>query len=244
LSAPLLTTHGLTVTFGGVQALRSVDVAVKEGQLVGLIGPNGAGKTTFLDAIGGFVPSSGEVRLAGRPLQGLAPRRRARLGLGRTWQAVDLFDDLTVRENLAVAAQPRWQRSQPGSSIEKALCLLDLAHLADRLPEGLADGERKLVGVARALAAQPRLVCLDEPGAGLDNTACRELGERLRGLAATGLSIVLVDHDMGLVLSVCDHIYVLDFGRVLTDGTPSVVRGDRRVIDAYLGSDEASWVER
>jgi branched-chain amino acid transport system ATP-binding protein len=224
-----LEVRGLAVRFGGVRAVDAVDLEVGQGQLVGLIGPNGAGKTTLIDALTGFVPATGTVRFAGRDLSGLAPHRRARAGLVRTWQSLELFDDLTVEENLSVAAADR-------SAVSAALEVVDLAAEADRLPTELSQGQRKLVGVARALAARPALLCLDEPAAGLDSSESLELGERLRAIVATGVSILLVDHDMGLVLSVSDHLYVLEFGRVIAEGPPAEVRVNERVVAAYLGA--------
>jgi branched-chain amino acid transport system ATP-binding protein len=217
----------MSVSFGGVHALVDVDLEVDEGRLVGLIGPNGAGKTTFIDAITGFVRSRGRVELAGRDLSRLPPHERARSGLARTWQATELFDDLTVGENVAVAARN-------AEDAERALAGLE--PIAGKLPEEISQGERKLVGVARALAAAPRVVCLDEPAAGLDTGESDQLGRTLRQVVDGGTGMLLVDHDMSLVLSVCDWIVVLEFGKVIATGTPEEVRRDRRVVEAYLGS--------
>ena len=217
---------GLTVDFGGVRALDDVDLRIEPGQLVGLIGPNGARKNNLIYALTGFVPALGSLSFAGHDLKRLAPHRRARLGLGRTWQSLELFDDLTVAENLEVA----------GPAVEAALDAVDLTFLADRLPTELSQGQRKLVGVARALAANPTVVCLDEPAAGLDRDESTVLGGRLRRLVDRGLGLLLVDHDMGLVLEVCDRVVVLQFGRVLAAGDPGSIRTDDRVITAYLGA--------
>ena len=238
--------ESLSVRYGGVHALQGVDLAVAPGRLVGLVGPNGAGKTTLIDAVGGFASSTGRVLLGGRDVSDLAPHRRARLGLARTWQAADLFDDLTVRENLNVAAaRPSLGRSlsevvrgqaHTAEGVDQGLAMLGLDGLADAKADVLTQGQRKLVGVARALASGPSVLCLDEPAAGLDSEESRELGRRLRAVVDGGLAMLLVDHDMGLVLTVCDEVVVLDFGEVIARGTPDDVRRDRRVIEAYLGS--------
>jgi len=222
----------VSVSFGGVHAVVDVDLDVEEGRLVGLIGPNGAGKTTFIDAITGFVRARGRVELDGRELSKLPPHERARSGLGRTWQATELFDDLTVGENLAVAAGAA-EDSEP---VRAALARVGVDTALDRLPAELSQGERKLVGVARALAGAPRVVCLDEPAAGLDTHESEELGRRLRGLVDGGQAMLLIDHDMGLVLGICDEVVVLEFGKVIARGAPDVVRREQQVIEAYLGS--------
>jgi branched-chain amino acid transport system ATP-binding protein len=226
--------RGVSVSFGGVRALAGVDLDIEEGQLIGLIGPNGAGKTTFIDAISGFVRYGGEVRLGDASLNGLPPHARARRGLARTWQTVELFDDLTVRENLTVAA-----RGGTSVSVAEELRLLDLTAVADAMPWELAQAERKRAGIGRALVARPRLLCLDEPGAGLDARQSRELGKLLPGIAGSGTAVLLVDHDMGLVLSTCDQVVVLDSGSVIARGTPAQVRADERVVAAYLGRSAA-----
>jgi branched-chain amino acid transport system ATP-binding protein len=247
--------RGVSVSFGGVRAVAGVDLEIEAGELVGLIGPNGAGKTTFIDAITGFVRSEGTVELGQTTLNRLPPHVRAQRGLARTWQTVELFDDLTVRENLTVAAvgaaspgaaspggttprAPRWParwKAKEGASVEDELALLDLVAAADAMPAELTQAERKRAGIGRALVAKPRLLCLDEPAAGLDTRQSTEFGALLPGIARTGTAVLLVDHDMGLVLSVCDRVVVLESGGVIAQGTPAEIRGDERVIAAYLG---------
>ena len=245
----LLEARQLTVSYGGVHANDNIDLDVEQGKLIGLIGPNGAGKTTFIDAITGFTPlTSGRVTFDGADLARMSPDRRARLGLTRTFQSLELFEDLSVRDNLMTAAEPaRWYSFAtdifvPGRSerayaaqVDWALAILRLDGFADRLPSDLSHGQRKLVGVARALAARPKLVLLDEPAAGLDTVESQLLGSHLREFLAHDMSLFLIDHDMGLVLNVCDYIYVLDFGRIIASGTPAEVRANPHVIAAYLG---------
>jgi len=242
---PVLKATGISVRFGGVRAVVDVDLEVGEGQLVGLIGPNGAGKTTFIDAISGFVRCEGRVELDGEDLTGAPPHVRAQRGLARTWQSIELFDDLSVGENLLVASHrtSAWTTiretvSAPdphSAEIMPALVLLGIENTVQQMPSELSQGQRKLVGLARALAPQPRILCLDEPAAGLDTRESEELGARLRGLADDGQAMLLVDHDMGLVLGICDEVVVLEFGEVIARGVPDVVRNDPQVIKAYLG---------
>ena len=241
----VLRTTNLSVRFGGVHAVEDADVVVEEGELVALIGPNGAGKTTFIDAITGFVRYTGRAELDGKDLEGMAPHERARRGLARTWQSTELFDDLSVRENLTVAAhRPSFlalvgdlvgKRIGESAAAEQALELLDLGSIADATPDHLTQGQRKLVGVARAIAMQPRLLYLHEPAAGLDTRESEDLGQRLRKIADAGTATLLIDHDMGLVMTICDRITVLEFGKVIAAGSPDEVRRDPRVVKAYLG---------
>jgi branched-chain amino acid transport system ATP-binding protein len=241
-----LSTRGLTVTYGGVRAVDGMDLDVEAGTLTGLIGPNGAGKTSIIDALSGFVAYRGSVRLDGELLDGMAPHRRARRGLVRSFQSVELFDDLDVRSNLAVAAErvgvrgalrdlvvPR--RSPAGPRLDWAVDLVGIGHLFSRGTHELSEGERKLVGLCRSLVAAPRVLLLDEPAAGLDTGESRALGALLRDIAGTGIAVLLIDHDMDLVLGACDVVHVVDGGRHIASGSPTEVRDDERVVRAYLG---------
>jgi branched-chain amino acid transport system ATP-binding protein len=238
----------VSVRYGGVHALRDASLTVEPGQLVGLIGPNGAGKTTFIDAISGLTPYRGSVALDGASLDGVAADARTRRGLGRTWQSAELFAELSVRDNLSVAAGRRplrqiaaglWRgRDEEPPSVQEVLERLGIQALAEAYPDELTQGQRKLVDVARALTANPRVVCLDEPAAGLDTSESEELGRLLRAIVDAGTGVLLIDHDMGLVLTVSDRVVVLDFGQVIAQGTPTEIRSNRQVIDAYLGQAE------
>lgn len=243
----ILRTDSLSVSFGGIQALAGVDLSLEEGEITGLIGPNGAGKTTFIDAVTGMVPTTGSVHLGEHDISDLGTNERASLGLVRTFQTLELFEDLSVEDNLAAAAtRTKWWQfvidalvpRRTGAEIpavESALELLGLMDDRDRHPADLSHGHRRLVGVARALAAAPKVLLLDEPAAGLDSAESLALGYRLRTIADTGVTVFLIDHDMGLVLDVCDRIHVLDFGSVIASGTPDEVRDDPAVVAAYLG---------
>jgi branched-chain amino acid transport system ATP-binding protein len=255
VSAPLLVADELSVSFGGVRALDRVCFEVRAGALHGLIGPNGAGKTTTIDALTGFVAHTGRVLLEGDDLTEMAPHEVARRGLTRTWQSLELFDDLTVFENCRAVAERqglrtvvrdllRPNRSRDLDDVHWAIDLLDLGGLAARYPTELSLGQRKLVAVARALAARPRVVLFDEPAAGLDTTESHLLGARFRAVVEHGVTVLLVDHDMGLVLGVCDEVTVLDFGRVIAQGSAQEIRNDARVVEAYLGETHAAGRER
>ena len=243
----LLRAEGVSVAYGGVKALDDVDLAVGGAELVGLIGPNGAGKTTLIDAVTGFTPvTAGRVSLEGRDLAGLTPDRRARLGLVRTFQGAETFAPLTVEEHLLAAAQRPgpWGALRDlvaprrGGAVDVAWVLdeLGLAPFAAQYPDDLSYGQRKLVDLARALVTRPKVVLFDEPAAGLDSTETAELAGLLRTVRDRGIGVLLIDHDMDLVLEVCDRVYVLDFGRLIASGAPAAIRADAKVIDAYLGA--------
>jgi branched-chain amino acid transport system ATP-binding protein len=246
---PLLEVENLSVTYGGLAAVSAVSMNVERGTLVGLIGPNGAGKTTTIDAITGFASARGRLTFNGSRVENLPAHHRSRLGLARTFQSIELFADLSVRENLLVACErAAWWSvfadvvrpggRRPRTGVDGVLELLGLMAVAERLPSELSLGQRKLVGLARTLAGNAKLALLDEPAAGLDTAESQEIGRMLRTVVAGGLSLLLVDHDMGLVLSVCDYIYVLDFGRIIAEGRPEEVRRNPAVISAYLGEQE------
>ncbi len=245
---PLLRVTGLTVRYGGVVALDSVSLSVPAGGFVGLIGPNGAGKTTFVDALTGFTRYTGEVSFDAARLDRQPAHVRARQGLARTFQSGGVFDDLTVEENILVGERSRsgWLsavgsvltgRSAPASPATREIIgSLGLSGLLSMQAEELSEGQRKLVAVAQALASEPRLLLLDEPAAGLDSAESAWLGQQLLAVRASGVAILLVDHDMDLVVSVCDELVVLDFGQVIATGPPRDVLADPRVVAAYLGS--------
>jgi sulfate-transporting ATPase len=243
-----LAVEHLSVRFGGVVALSDVSLSVQPGEIVGLIGPNGAGKTTLIDAVTGFVrPSSGRIRLGDQPVERWSARRRSRAGLARSFQSLELFDDMTVRENIQTACDSRspWlylsDLVHPGrqelSEIAGAVAReLELDEELDRSPDELAYGRRRLVAIARAVATQPSLLLLDEPAAGLSESETRELGDVIVRLAKEwGLGVLLVEHDVGLVMRVSDRVVVLDFGVMIAEGTPGEVQASPAVRAAYLG---------
>ncbi|MBW0101244.1 branched-chain amino acid ABC transporter permease/ATP-binding protein [Pseudonocardia sp. KRD291] len=237
----LLSVRGLTVQYGGVLAVDDISLDVPQGHIVGLIGPNGAGKTTAVDGISGFAGAQGAVVLDGRHLTGLRPHQRIRAGLGRTFQAIELYEDLTVQENVSVGLTARQDRTAT-DALAETLDLLGLAEVAERPAGELSQGQRQLVSIARALVGRPAVLLLDEPAGGLDTAESAWLGERLRDVRDSGVTILMIEHDMSLVLGLCDEIYVLDFGQVIAHGTPAEIRTHPRVAEAYLGSTHAAEV--
>lgn len=251
---PMLEVSHLTVRYGGVVAVDDVSFRVDQGQIVGLIGPNGAGKTTTIDALCGFHPYEGSILLEGVSIDGLAPHRRAGLGLARTFQLAGVSDDLIVEENVLVGQHrragphsgPRLRRGAAEThehahthdhvTLDRILAQLGLTEMRGLPVSLLSQGQRQLVSVARALAGNPRLLLLDEPAAGLDSTESLWLADRLREVRDAGVTILLVDHDMSLVLSLCDSIEVLDFGASIAAGTPAEIRTNEQVSTAYLGA--------
>jgi branched-chain amino acid transport system ATP-binding protein len=246
-----LNTVGLSISFGGLTALDGLSIQLPAGGIHGLIGPNGAGKTTFIDAVGGFLPQArGEVWLNGERVDALPPYKRARKGLGRTFQEAELFGALSIEENLKAAAVRRGtlgaladlfrpNRTPVPASVERAIELLGIGEIRHESPDEITEGQRKLVGLARALVTEPAVLLLDEPAAGLDTHETAQLADHLRAIAAEGITVLLIDHDMSLVLGICDQISVLDFGKLVVTGTADEIRTHPDVIAAYLGSDAA-----
>jgi branched-chain amino acid transport system ATP-binding protein len=233
---PSLEVSGVTVTFGGRRALDEVAIAAEPGHVTGLIGPNGAGKSTLFDVICGLrTPAAGRIFLEGRDVTRAGPARRARYGMARTFQRLELFGRLTVRENLMVAAELGPERRRAARAVAEILARLDLGESAERAADALSTGTGRLVEVGRALAVRPRFLLLDEPAAGQDAEETRRFAALLRALAGEGTTVVLVEHDMSLVMGVCDQVYVLDLGKIISTGPPDVIRRDEAVLAAYLG---------
>jgi branched-chain amino acid transport system ATP-binding protein len=235
----------VSVDFGGLRALTDVSLSVEEGSVTGLIGPNGAGKTTLFDVITGMrKPTKGTVTFNGRDLKGVSPYRRSRLGIGRTFQRLELFGTLTVRENVRVAAsigrRSRRRLSEQTESVdettERLLQTMHLEQVADTRADTLPTGTGRLVELGRALAVRPSALLLDEPASGQNVEETNRFASVLRSLTAEGLAVLLVEHDMDLVMSVSDVVYVLVEGSVLCSGTPRDIQRDPAVAEAYLGS--------
>jgi ABC-type branched-subunit amino acid transport system ATPase component len=252
---PALRLEGVTVRFGARTVVDRVDLDVGRGEVVGLIGANGAGKSTLMNAVGGFVPSRGTIEVLGRDVQGLAPHRRAGLGLGRSFQDAALFADLTVRETVQTALEtraraafvavalglPRARRRERAkrAQADEILAFLGLGPYAERFVSELSTGMRRIVELACLLAVDARVLCLDEPTAGIAQREAEAFGPLLLALRTElDASMLVIEHDMPLVMSISDRIWCLEAGRVISSGPPAAVRADPRVVASYLGTDE------
>lgn len=237
---PLLEVDDVVVQFGGVTAVDHASFVAEAGRITGLIGPNGAGKTTCFNVISGLQkPNHGTVRFAGRSITRLSVPRRARRGIGRTFQRLEAFGSLSVRDNVRVARDihegVRGLVRPAAADVDGLLERVGIAAYAQERADSVPTGVARLLEVARCLAADPTLLLLDEPSSGLDESETAAFGELLAELASEGCAILMVEHDMDLVMAVCDDIHVLDFGRVIASGPPAVVRADADVQRAYLG---------
>ena len=250
-----LAVRDLSVRYGGLHAVKGVSLEAPVGRLTGLIGPNGAGKTTTFNALSGLVrPSAGTISLFGNDISRLSPQARARHGLGRTFQRMELFDSLTVSQNVALGREAHFAGSNPirhlvarsperaavAAAADAAIELCDLRAIASRRAGTISTGQRRLVELGRAVAGDFRILLLDEPSSGLDVAETRRFGAILRTLVDDGLGILLVEHDMALVMEVCDYIHVIDFGEPIFDGEPRTVAASPEVRAAYLGSESVA----
>ncbi|MBW3588244.1 MAG: ABC transporter ATP-binding protein [Actinobacteria bacterium] len=249
----ILETKDLSITFGGISALDEVSINVEPGEIVGILGPNGAGKTTLFNVISGFLKSDqGKVILDGEEIQNLFPYERVAAGLARTFQHVKLFRNLTVYENLLVAQHrhlssgsfaamlrlPSWRKDEKLAKdlVEKMLDTINLRPWKDARPSELSYGTTRFLELASVLSLKPKILLLDEPASGIQQREVEALGPMLKGIRdETGCAIVLIEHDMGLLFSVSERVYALDFGRLIAEGTPDEVANDDRVLESYLG---------
>ena len=241
-SEPVLEIRGVSVRFGGVAALNDVSLEVLAGEVTGLIGPNGAGKTTLFNVVSGLQrPDRGIVRIGGADVTRLGPHRRARQGLARTFQRLELFGTLSAADNVRVGLEAHGHGGSgpggggPNAAATALLERVGVFGVAAEPVNALSTGTARLVELARALSIDPRVLLLDEPCSGLDDRETAGLGILLRALAGEGRAVLLVEHDMDLVLEICDVVHVLDFGEIIASGTPSEVRADPAVQAAYLG---------
>jgi branched-chain amino acid transport system ATP-binding protein len=244
----LLEVNEIIVRFGGLQALSEPSLEVEPGRISGLIGPNGAGKTTLFNVVTGLqAPVKGSVHLDGKDITTTKPHKRARLGIARTFQRLEVFGSLSARENVLVAAEMRrgWSKEKfdPGVLADELIARVGLAAVAEEPVAALPTGTARLVELARALATKPSVLLLDEPSSGLNEEETHEMGALLKQLAGDGLAVLLVEHDMPFVMATCDHIDVLDFGAIIARGTPSEIQANSVVQSAYLGAASVETAE-
>jgi branched-chain amino acid transport system ATP-binding protein len=253
MSEILLEAHAVAKHFGGVKALRDVSLTIRRGEIYGLIGPNGAGKTTFFNCMTGlYIPDGGGFTFDGAPLLADAPHKAAERGIARTFQNIRLFGNMTALENVMVGRHVRTRagvlgamlqskaaRAEEAAIRQKAIDLLHYVRIEDRaedLAKNLSYGDQRRLEIARALATEPKLLCLDEPAAGMNGTETAELRELIDGIRNDGTTILLIEHDVKLVMGLCDRVAVLDYGAMVIEDVPAIVQKDQRVIEAYLGA--------
>lgn len=251
----MLETKGVTIQFGGLKAVNNVSIHVKPGMVTGVIGPNGAGKTTLFNCISGALqPNSGQVLFQGQRIDGKLPYQINPLGISRTYQAINLFWSMTVLENVMVGMTPlirsgffgnllktpseRREEEQLQAEAMKWLEFVDLQDYASARADGLSYGQQRLLEIVRGLASKPKLLLLDEPAAGMNSREKLDLDELLKKIRGMGVTLLMIEHDMKLVMNVCDYIYVLNDGQLLSQGKPEEVQADPAVVAAYLGGDD------
>jgi branched-chain amino acid transport system ATP-binding protein len=251
----VLEIKNITKNFGGISALTDVSIKINEGEIFGLIGPNGAGKTTMFNVITNmFLPSSGEISFLGEKITGIKPHKITDKGICRTFQNIRLFSQMTVLENVLVGGHCRSrsgvfssvfrtksQRKEEKDMYETAIELLELVGLSsyeDYVAENLAYGQQRRLEIARALSSNPKLLLLDEPAAGMNETETENLFDLIKKVQKRGITVLLIEHDMPFVMKLCDRITVLNFGKKLAEGTPEEIQNNQDVIEAYLGSEE------